>query len=172
MKIVDETGAALPEDGKTTGELLVRGHYILDAYMHMTADDTLQDGWFNTGDVASIDADGYLTIRDRAKDIIKSGGEWISSVELENIAIAHPALSDAAVIGVPHPKWDERPVLVAVKAPGARVDESQVLSIFDGRIARWQVPDKVVFVEVLPRNATGKVLKRNLREIHADCLSS
>jgi fatty-acyl-CoA synthase len=172
MKIVDETGAALPEDGKTTGELLVRGHYILDAYMHMTADDTLQDGWFNTGDVASIDADGYLTIRDRAKDIIKSGGEWISSVELENIAIAHPALSDAAVIGVPHPKWDERPVLVAVKAPGARVDEAQVLSIFDGRIARWQVPDKVVFVEVLPRNATGKVLKRNLREIHADCLSS
>ncbi len=139
--------------------------------MHMSREETLQDGWFNTGDVASIDAEGYLTIRDRAKDIIKSGGEWISSVELENIAIAHPALSDAAVIGVPHPKWDERPVLVAVKAPGQEATEAEILGIFDGKIARWQTPDRVVFAESLPRNATGKILKRSLRETYADLLT-
>ena len=172
MKIIDETGAPLPEDGAAVGELLVRGHFILDAYFHMTSEETLQDGWFNTGDVASIDRDGYVSIKDRSKDIIKSGGEWISSVELENIAIAHPALADAAVIGVPHPKWDERPVLVAVQAPGQTVTEQEVLSIYDGKIASWQVPDRVLFTDVLPRNATGKVLKRNLREIHAGVLQS
>lgn len=172
VRIVDDTGAPLPQDGKTTGALLVRGHYILDAYFHMSSAETLQDGWFNTGDIASIDADGFVSIKDRAKDIIKSGGEWISSVELENIAIAHPALSDAAVIGVPHEKWDERPLLIAVKAEGQSVTEQQVLSIFEGRIARWQVPDRVIFTDVLPRNATGKVLKRNLREIHGRILLS
>jgi fatty-acyl-CoA synthase len=149
----------------------VRGHYILDAYMHMTPEETLQDGWFNTGDVATINAEGFLSIKDRAKDVIKSGGEWISSVELENIAIAHPALADATVIGVPHPKWDERPVLVAVKAEGHDLSEAEALSIFDGKIPRWQVPDMVVFTDALPRNATGKVLKRNLRETYADLLS-
>ena len=117
-----------------------------------------------------MDPDGYVTIRDRSKDIIKSGGEWISSVELENIAIAHPGLSDAAVIGARHAKWDERPVLVAVKAEGQDPSEQEVLSIFDGKIAKWQVPDRVVFTDVLPRNATGKVLKRNLREEFGDVL--
>ncbi|MEO9652865.1 MAG: long-chain-fatty-acid--CoA ligase [Roseobacter sp.] len=172
MKIVDDTGKPLPEDGIAQGELLVRGHFILDAYFHMTTEETLQDGWFNTGDVASIDPDGYLTIKDRAKDIIKSGGEWISSVELENIAIAHPEIVDAAVIGVPHPKWDERPVLVAVKAEGSGITQDQAISVFEGKIARWQIPDKTVFTDVLPRNATGKVLKRNLRETFQDVLKS
>ena len=130
----------------------------------------LTNGWFDTGDVASIDADGYLYIKDRSKDIIKSGGEWISSVDLENIAIAHPALADAAVIGARHEKWDERPVLVAVPADGATPSEAEVLGIFDGKIAKWQVPDKVVFTDALPRNATGKVLKRDLRDQFGDVL--
>ncbi|MEM1074458.1 MAG: long-chain-fatty-acid--CoA ligase [Pseudomonadota bacterium] len=164
MKVVDDAGETLPSDGETQGALLVRGHYILDAYLHATPEDTLRDGWFDTGDVATIDPEGYLMVKDRAKDIIKSGGEWISSVELENIAIAHPALSDAAVIGVAHPKWDERPVLVAVKAEGQNPDEAEILSFYAKKIARWQIPDRVVFTDVLPRNATGKVLKRNLRE--------
>ena len=172
MKIVDDAGARLPEDGEAQGQLLVRGHYILDAYMHMTPDETLEDGWFNTGDVATIDPDGYLSIKDRAKDIIKSGGEWISSVELENIAIAHPDLADAAVIGVPHPKWDERPIVVAVAAGEASPSETDVLDLFNGKIAKWQIPDRVVFIDVLPRNATGKVLKRNLRDTFKDVLAS
>ncbi|WP_298835930.1 long-chain-fatty-acid--CoA ligase [uncultured Roseobacter sp.] len=170
LKIVDPDGADLPHDGETQGELLVRGHFILDAYFHSTAAETLQDGWFNTGDVATIDPDGYLTIRDRSKDIIKSGGEWISSVELESIAIAHPSLADAAVIGARHAKWDERPVLIAVLAEGAEATPEEVLQIFEGRVARWQVPDTVVFTDVLPRNATGKVLKRNLRDKFGEVL--
>ena len=169
---MDENGEALPEDGVTQGELVVRGPYILDAYFRMSSDETLQDGWFNTGDVASIDADGYLTVMDRAKDIIKSGGEWISSVDLENIAIAHPALADAAVIGAPHPKWDERPVLVAVAAEGQSPTVDEVLAHFDGKIAKWQRPDTVVFTDVLPRNATGKVLKKDLRQEHAEIFTS
>ncbi len=171
LRIVDETGAPLPHDGRSQGTLLVRGHFILDAYFQMSRDDTLQDGWFNTGDVATIDPDGYLTILDRAKDIIKSGGEWISSVTLDNIAMAHPSLADAAVIGVPHPKWGERPLLVAVKAEGADPAPEEVLSIFKDRIARWQIPDAVVFVDGLPRNATGKVLKRDLRATFSNILS-
>ncbi|WP_299864223.1 long-chain fatty acid--CoA ligase [uncultured Roseobacter sp.] len=170
LTIVDEAGHPLPHDGKTQGELLVRGHFILDAYFRATSSDTLQDGWFNTGDIATLDPDGYLTIRDRSKDIIKSGGEWISSVELENIAIAHPHLSDAAVIGAPHPKWDERPVLVAVTAEGATPDAEDLLAFFEGKIAKWQIPDKVVFTDALPRNATGKVLKRDLRDTFAKIL--
>ena len=115
-------------------------------------------------DVATLDPDGYMTIRDRSKDIIKSGGEWISSVELENIAVGHPKLANAAVIGVHHPKWDERPVLVAVAAEGQSPTEEELLAWFDGKIAHWQIPDKVVFIEALPLNATGKVLKRDLRD--------
>ena len=172
LAIVDDTGAPLPHDGETQGELLVRGPYILDAYFQMTPEETLQNGWFNTGDVAKLDEDGYLTIMDRAKDIIKSGGEWISSVDLENIAIGHPDLADAAVIGAPHPKWDERPVLVAVSAEGKSPSETEILDFYDGKIAKWQRPDKVVFIDVLPRNATGKVLKRNLRDKFQDVLLS
>tara|TARA_R110002074_G_scaffold105459_3_gene227784 strand:- start:273 stop:1892 length:1620 start_codon:yes stop_codon:yes gene_type:complete len=170
LEIWDENGTPLPHDGKTQGDLMTRGHWILDAYFRSTTEETLTNGWFDTGDVATMDADGYVTIKDRSKDIIKSGGEWISSVELENIAIAHPQLADAAVIGAKHPKWDERPVLVAVKADGAEPSEAEVLAIFDGKIAKWQLPDKVVFTDVLPRNATGKVLKRNLRDQFGDVL--
>ncbi|WP_299141054.1 long-chain-fatty-acid--CoA ligase [uncultured Tateyamaria sp.] len=164
LEIMDDAGQALPHDGEAQGALMVRGHWILDSYFQKTTDETLTNGWFDTGDVATIDADGYLSIKDRSKDIIKSGGEWISSVDLENIAIAHPALADAAVIGARHEKWDERPVLIAVAAEGQSPTQEEVLSIFDGKIAKWQVPDMVVFTDALPRNATGKVLKRNLRD--------
>ena len=170
LKIVDPDGNELPRDGVAQGDLMVRGHWILDAYFQSTAEETLTDGWFHTGDVATLDADGYLSIKDRSKDIIKSGGEWISSVDLENIALAHPELADAAVIGARHDKWDERPVLIAVRAEGHAPSEEAVLSIFEGKIARWQVPDRVVFTDVLPRNATGKVLKRNLRDTFGDVL--
>ncbi len=170
LEILDDDGNPLPHDGVAQGDLVTRGHWILDAYFKSTSEETLTNGWFDTGDVATMDADGYVTIKDRSKDIIKSGGEWISSVELENIAIAHPMLADAAVIGARHEKWDERPVLVAVKAEGQEPDEAEVLSIFDGKIAKWQVPDRVVFTDVLPRNATGKVLKRNLREEFGEVL--
>ncbi len=170
LKIVDDDGSDLPHDGETQGDLMVRGHWVLDSYFHMQDEALLQDGWFATGDVATLDPDGFMTIRDRSKDIIKSGGEWISSVELENIAVAHPQLVTAAVVGVPHPKWDERPLLVAVKAEGQEPTEQDLLSFFDGKIAKWQVPDKVVFVDALPLNATGKVLKRNLRADFSDVL--
>ncbi|WP_299892692.1 long-chain-fatty-acid--CoA ligase [uncultured Ruegeria sp.] len=163
LKIVDDDGNDLPHDGETQGDLMVRGHWVLDSYFQLQDQGLLQDGWFATGDVATLDPDGYMTIRDRSKDIIKSGGEWISSVELENIAVANPKLATAAVVGVPHPKWDERPLLVAVKAEGENPTEEELLAFFDGKIAKWQIPDKVVFVDALPLNATGKVLKRNLR---------
>ncbi|NOD46396.1 MULTISPECIES: long-chain-fatty-acid--CoA ligase [unclassified Ruegeria] len=171
LKIVDDDGNDLPHDGETQGDLMVRGHWVLDSYFMLQDQKLLQDGWFATGDVATLDPDGYMTIRDRSKDIIKSGGEWISSVELENIAVAHPKLATAAVVGVPHPKWDERPLLVAVKAEGADPSEDELLSFFDGKIAKWQIPDKVVFVDALPLNATGKVLKRNLRADFEDALT-
>ncbi|MBM1817048.1 long-chain-fatty-acid--CoA ligase [Pseudosulfitobacter pseudonitzschiae] len=170
LKIVDEEGKTLPNDGKTQGDLHVRGHWILDSYFRKSTEETLTNGWFDTGDVATLDADGYLSIKDRSKDIIKSGGEWISSVDLENIAIAHPKLADAAVIGARHEKWDERPVLVAVKAEGQDPSEAEILAIFEDKIAKWQIPDRVVFTDVLPRNATGKVLKRNLREEFGEVL--
>ena len=170
LEIMDDEGKPLPHDGETQGDLVTRGHWILDAYFRSTSEETLTNGWFDTGDVATMDAEGYVTIKDRSKDIIKSGGEWISSVELENIAIAHPALADAAVIGARHEKWDERPVLIAVKAEGQDPSEADVLKIFEGKIAKWQVPDRVIFTDVLPRNATGKVLKRNLRESFGEVL--
>ncbi len=170
MKIIDDDGNELPRDGKAQGGLMVKGPWILDAYFQKSRDETLTDGWFDTGDVATLDADGYLSVKDRSKDIIKSGGEWISSVDLENIAIAHPKLADAAVIGARHEKWDERPVLVAVAAEGETPSEAEILEIFADKIAKWQVPDKVVFTDVLPRNATGKVLKRNLRDAFGDVL--
>lgn len=171
MKIVDDEGRALPHDGETSGDLMVRGHWVLDSYFRKQDEELLKDGWFATGDVASIDPDGYLTIRDRSKDIIKSGGEWISSVELENIAMAHPKLANAAVVGVPHPKWDERPLLVAVAAEGESPTAEELLAFYEGKIAKWQIPDAVVFVEALPLNATGKVLKRKLRDEFADVLT-
>ncbi|MFN3937255.1 MAG: long-chain fatty acid--CoA ligase [Gemmobacter sp.] len=171
LAVRGEDGTALPRDGRAQGALVARGHWVLTHYTNSPPDSALSDGWFPTGDIASIDAEGYLALHDRAKDIIKSGGEWISSVELENIALAHPELADAAVIGVPHPKWDERPVLVAVKRPGCDPAPEDLLAFYDGKVARWQVPDAVVFTDSLPRNATGKVLKTELRAAYSGVLS-
>ena len=171
LRVVDEGGAPLPNDGTAQGALQVRGHWVLSDYFNSAPGSTLSDGWFPTGDIASLNSDGFLLLRDRAKDVIKSGGEWISSVELENIALGHPDLADAAVIGVPHPKWDERPVLVAVAAPGKSPDPADLLAFYKGKVATWQVPDAVVFTDVLPRNATGKVLKNRLRDTYGATLA-
>jgi fatty-acyl-CoA synthase len=171
LRIVDvETGAPLPADGQAQGELQVQGHWVMSGYLGAPGSG-LVDGWFATGDICTLDPEGYLRVKDRSKDLIKSGGEWISSVELENIALAHPDLADAAVVGVPHPKWDERPVLVAVPAAGRTPDPEALLAFYKGKVAPWQVPDKVVFAEALPRNATGKVLKRVLRDTYRDTLA-
>ncbi|AXX96765.1 long-chain-fatty-acid--CoA ligase [Profundibacter amoris] len=164
LRIVDEAGHVLPEDGEAQGELQIRGHWIVDTYFKADTTATTIDGWFDTGDVATIDPDGYMIIRDRSKDIIKSGGEWISTVELENIAIAHPGVANAAAIAAAHEKWAERPVLIVVKAEGADPTEDELRAFYDGKIAHWQVPDKVIFVEELPIGGTGKVLKIKLRE--------
>jgi fatty-acyl-CoA synthase len=168
MKIVDGAGKELPRDGKAFGDLLVRGPWILREYFKGEGGDVLRDGWFPTGDVGTIDPDGYLQITDRSKDVIKSGGEWISSIDLENIAMGHPAVLEAAVIGVRHPKWDERPLLVVVKKPGAEVTREELLRYYEGRIAKWWLPDDVVFVEQLPHTATGKLSKMTLREQFKD----
>lgn len=170
LEILDDDGNPMPHDGEAQGALVTRGHWILDSYYRKTREETLSGDWFDTGDVATMDADGYITIKDRSKDIIKSGGEWISSVELENIAIAHPKLADVAAIGARHEKWDERPILIAVKAPGEDPSEDEIIEMFNDKIAKWQIPDRVVFTDELPRNATGKVLKRNLREEFGDVL--
>ena len=165
MKIVDGEGKALPHDGKAFGDLLVRGPWIVREYFRDEGGNPLTaDGWFPTGDVATIDADGYMQITDRSKDVIKSGGEWISSIDLENLAVAHPAVAEAAVIGIAHPKWDERPLLIVVKKPGATVTREELLAFFEGKIAKWWMPDDVAFVEQLPHTATGKLLKTKLRE--------
>ena len=168
MKIVGEDGAALPWDGKASGELLVRGPWIISAYFKGEGGDPLVEGWFPTGDVATIDADGYMHITDRSKDVIKSGGEWIGSIDLENIAMAHPKVAMAACIAAAHPKWDERPLLVVVKKPGVELARDELLQFFDGRIAKWWTPDDVVFVDAIPLGATGKMLKNRLREQFKD----
>ena len=169
MRIVDDTGKELPHDGKAFGELQVRGPWITSGYFHQDRSDSHHpDGWFSTGDVCTIDADGYIQITDRAKDVIKSGGEWISTIELENLATAHPDILQAAVIGVAHPKWDERPLLVAVPKKGATPRREDVLAFFDGKVAQWWMPDDVVFVSELPLGATGKILKTRLREQFAN----
>jgi fatty-acyl-CoA synthase len=164
MKIVDDEGAELPWDGETYGHLYVKGPWIISRYFKDEGGDVLVDGWFPTGDVATIDADGYMQITDRSKDVIKSGGEWIGSIDLENIAMAHPAVLQAACIGVAHPKWDERPMLVVVKRPGAEVTREELLGFFEGKIAKWWLPDDVVFTEALPVGATGKIQKNRLRD--------
>jgi len=165
MKIVDGEGRELARDGKAFGDLLVRGPWILDRYFKEEDADPLREGgWFPTGDVATIDADGYMQITDRSKDVIKSGGEWISSIELENIAIAHPGVAQAAVIGVKHPKWDERPLLVVVRKPGSEVTRDELLKFYVGKVAKWTVPDDVVFVAQIPLTATGKMSKLTLRQ--------
>ncbi|MFO1303230.1 MAG: 3-(methylthio)propionyl-CoA ligase [Burkholderiales bacterium] len=169
MKIVDPMGRELPWDGVAFGDLLVRGPWIVNGYYRGEGGNPLvtdEDGnaWFPTGDVATIDPDGYMQITDRSKDVIKSGGEWISSIDIENVAVSHPAVAMAACIGIAHPKWGERPLLVVVKKPGHEVTREQLLAHYDGRVARWQVPDDVAFVESIPIGATGKMLKTKLRE--------
>ena len=168
MKIVDDAGHELPWDGRTFGHLLVRGPWIISRYFRDEGGDVLQDGWFPTGDVATIDADGYMQITDRSKDVIKSGGEWIGSIDLENIAMAHPAVLQAACIGVRHPKWDERPVLVVVRRPEAALTRDELLRFFDGKVAKFWMPDDVLFVDALPTGATGKIQKNRLREQFRD----
>jgi fatty-acyl-CoA synthase len=168
MKIVDDSGNELPQDGKTSGELLVRGPWIVSDYFKSPGASPLLDGWFPTGDVATIDPDGFMQITDRCKDLIKSGGEWIGSIELEGVAVAHPAVAMAACIGARHPKWDERPLLVVVKAPGAELTREQLLRHYEGKVAKWWIPDDVVFVDSIPLGATGKVQKNVLRERFKD----
>ena len=164
MKIVSESGAELPWDGKAYGDLYVKGPWIVREYYKGEGGDPLADGWFPTGDVATIDAEGYMQITDRSKDVIKSGGEWISSIDVENIAVAHPAVAMAACIGMPHPKWDERPVVAVVRKPGAALTREELLKFYEGKTAKWQIPDDVIFVDAIPLGATGKMLKTRLRE--------
>jgi fatty-acyl-CoA synthase len=173
MKIVAEDGSELPWGSEQSGDLLVRGPWILSAYFKDEGGNPLQTdgegrGWFPTGDVAKIDSDGYMIITDRSKDVIKSGGEWIGSIDLENIAMAHPAVAMAACIAAPHPKWDERPLLVVMKKPGAELTREELLAFYEGKIARWWTPDDVVFVDAIPLGATGKMQKNKLREQFKD----
>ncbi|MCU6433380.1 fatty-acid--CoA ligase [Undibacterium sp. Jales W-56] len=168
MKIVDDAGKELPWDGKTYGNLLVKGPWIISSYFKNEGGDVLENGWFPTGDVATIDADGYMQITDRSKDVIKSGGEWIGTIDLENVAVSHPAVLQAACIGVFHPKWDERPLLLVVKKPGAEIEKEELLQFYDGKIAKWWTPDDVVFIDALPLGATGKILKNKLRDQFKD----
>ena len=168
MKITDDDDKALPHDGATFGRLKVRGPAVTRQYYG--SDETVldRDGFFDTGDVATIDPYGYMHITDRSKDVIKSGGEWISSIELENLAIAHPAVAEAAVIGVHHPKWDERPLLIVVRKADAGLERDEMLAFFEGKIAKWWLPDDVVFIDEIPHTATGKIQKTALRDMFAD----
>ena len=170
MKIVDPDGKELPWDGKVFGDLYVKGPWIVREYFKGEGGDPLVDGWFPTGDVGTIDPDGYLQITDRSKDVIKSGGEWISSIEIENIAMGHPDITTAACIGVRHPKWDERPLLVAVRKRGSDVSAEELRAHFEGKMAKWWIPDGVVFTDSIPMGATGKMLKAPLRERFQDYL--
>ena len=167
MKVVGDDGSELPWDGKSFGDLHVRGPWVIDRYFRRD-ESPLVDGWFPTGDVATIDADGFMQITDRSKDVIKSGGEWISSIDLENIAVSHPQVSEAACIACAHPKWTERPLIVAVLKPGATVTREELLAHFEGKVAKWWIPDDVVFAEELPHTATGKLQKVRLREQYRD----
>jgi acyl-CoA synthetase (AMP-forming)/AMP-acid ligase II len=163
MKIVDASGNELPHDGKSSGHLMVRGPWIVARYFGEDAPATDAQGWFDTGDVATIDAEGFMQITDRSKDVIKSGGEWISSIELENLAVGHPGVAEAAVIGLPHPHWGERPLLVVVRAQGSAVTRDELLAYLAPRVASWWLPDDVCFVDALPHTATGKLQKTQLR---------
>ena len=168
FRIAGPDNEALPHDGMSSGNLQIRGHWVTSGYFRKPDDQSVRDGWFTTGDVANFDADGFMQITDRSKDVIKSGGEWISSIELENIAVGHPDVLEAAAIAVKHPKWDERPLLVVIRKPGSDLDRDQMLAWFEGKIAKWWMPDDVVFAEDLPHTATGKLMKLKLRETYAD----
>jgi fatty-acyl-CoA synthase len=170
MRIVDDDGNELPWDGIAYGALQVRGPWVCSDYYRLegSAGSHTDDGWFDTGDVATIDPAGYMAITDRTKDVIKSGGEWISSIELENTAMGHPAVAEAAVIGHHHPKWTERPLLVVVLNEGKALEKDELLGLFKDKVATWWIPDDVVYVDELPHTATGKVKKIALREQFAD----
>ncbi|HRD75532.1 MAG TPA: AMP-binding protein, partial [Hyphomicrobiaceae bacterium] len=171
LKIVDADGKRLPHDGTAVGELFVRGPAVVKGYFNNPEASRKAldaEGWFGTGDVARITPDGFLIVVDRTKDLVKSGGEWISSIDVENVAIGAPGIANCALVGVPHPKWAERPLLVAVKAPGAAPTRESVIEFLSTRIAKWQLPDDVVFVDALPMTATGKISKKDLRVKFAD----
>ena len=166
LRIVDLEGRELPRDGTTPGRLLVRGHWVTSGYFGACAGSALDaDGWFDTGDIATIDPEGYVQITDRAKDVIKSGGEWISSIDLENAAASHPAVAEAAAIGIPDPKWQERPLLVVVRKPEQELTRNALLAFLATRVAKWWLPERVVFVTELPHTATGKLQKNVLRQM-------
>jgi len=164
MKIADDSNRELPRDGKTFGRLKVRGPWVARAYFKEGPSVLDDEGFFDTGDVATVDRHGYMQITDRSKDVIKSGGEWISSIDLENLAVGHPKVAEAAVIGLRHPKWDERPLLVIVLKAGQSATKAELLSFMEGKIAKWWLPDDVVFVDDIPHTATGKIQKTALRE--------
>jgi fatty-acyl-CoA synthase len=166
MKLVDDDGNDLPEDGITQGRLLSRGFWVLKEYFEDSSekDRFLDGGWFDTGDVAKIDQDGFMTITDRTKDIIKSGGEWISSIDLENICVGHPEVANAAVISVPHEKWEERPIVIVQPMPGKSPVKEEILEMYNGRVSKWMIPDDVIFTDNIPLGATGKILKNKLRD--------
>ena len=168
MKIVDDEGADLPRDGETFGHLMVRGPAVAKAYFKFDEEILTKDGWFDSGDIATIDPMGYMQITDRDKDVIKSGGEWISSIEIENEAVGCPGVAEAAVIGLPHPKWSERPLLIIVRDADSEIDRAGVLAYLDGKIAKWWMPDDVVFVDEIPHTATGKIQKMELRKQFKD----
>jgi len=165
---LDDPNAVLPRDGKTSGALQVRGPWVIRRYFKAEADATVDGQWFDTGDVALIHPDGTLELTDRTKDVIKSGGEWISSVELENAAMGHPALAEAAAIGIAHPKWDERPILICVKKPGAEVSADEIRAFLSDKVAKWWLPDAIEFVAEIPHTGTGKISKKDLRDQFRD----
>ena len=160
----------IERDGQTTGNLQVKGHWVISHYFGKEESALTADGWFDTGDIATLDQDGFMKLSDRSKDLIKSGGEWISSVELENIAMGHPEIAMAAVIAAQHPKWDERPVLIAIKKPDSQLSETDLLDYYADKVAKWQIPDRVVFVDTIPLSGTGKMLKKDLRELYGTIL--
>jgi fatty-acyl-CoA synthase len=167
IKLVDDHGKELPHDGQAVGHLLVRGHWIASGYFRAEGGAILdEEGWFDTGDIATIDADGYMQITDRAKDLIKSGGEWISSIALENAAVGHPCVAEAAVIAIAHDKWQERPLMLVVRRPGKDVSKEELLGFLADKVASWWLPDDVLFVEELPHTATGKLQKMKLRQMY------
>jgi fatty-acyl-CoA synthase len=168
LRIVNDDGAELPRDGQTSGRLQVRGDWIVKRYFNAAEDAADAGQWFDTGDVGIIHPDGTLQITDRAKDVIKSGGEWISSIELENAAVGCPGVAEAAAIGIPHPKWDERPLLLVVRSNGSRVREMDIRNHLTSQVAKWWLPDAIEFVEELPHTSTGKLSKKDLRDRYRD----
>ena len=174
MRIVNDDQEILPWDGKAFGALQVRGPWVCSDYYKLegNAGSHTDDGWFNTGDVAKIDPDGFMQITDRTKDVIKSGGEWISSIEIENTAMGHPAIAEAAVIGVYSEKWTERPLLIVVKNKDQKLSKEEIMTFMDGKIAKWWIPDDVVYIDEIPHTATGKIKKTALREQFSDYKSA